>query len=467
MGSLEVTSSRKRRRVEPSGREDTVARALALICILNLNGVVTMLTGVGQTFSVVLFVGALYLLMRGLTTALAGPIFWFGTAVTAYLIFANLYYDPTSSVADPLQLNIAYLSSLLLVLAIASYSGRLVDENRQRAFIEFLRNGFVVAGAATLLSPALYSFYAYLPLSSAHRMGGLFGNPNEAAIVSVIAAALLQAYPLRNRLKQAMLLSLVIISVILTLSKTGMTAMIAVLFVTAIWPIKFSKLLVASVLAIASIALIEDPRALIMASAEIFGFALNDSQMNRLLAVPEILGGRVDEQTTTYRTVLWEAILDDSWRRFPAGAGIGSAHYYTGVGGFYENGTWQGAHNVFLMFFAESGPIPLLLLVAALGGVSLRLATVRSSGSRKFEQLNRRPDPRRSALGGGMLICLAVLMVEFMSTHTALTTRYSNVMLGAVFGVAQAAWMGRNRRLAASAINTRANSDSLQVSRDQ
>lgn len=423
----------------PSRHENVVARLLVLICVLNLNGVVTMLTGVGQTFSIFLLVGALYLLTRGIKTALAGPIIWLIIAVAAYLILANLYYDPSSSSVDPFQINSAYLSSLLLIVAVASYCGRLIDERHRRGFVEFLRNTFVIAAAATLLSPVLYQFYTYLPQSSTQRMGGLFGNPNEAAVVAVFAAALLQTFPFRNRLTQLALLLLVIVSVILTLSKTGMVAMIVVLFVTSIWPIKLPKLLIISALAVAAFAFVQDPRALILATVETLGLNLNDSQLTRLLAVPEILSGRLDEETTTHRSLLWQAIYEDAWRRFPTGGGIGSAHNYSGVGGLYQNNTWQGAHNVFLMLFAEAGPLAPMLMVVALVSVAAKLWSLGSTA---------RP----------LLLLLMVLVVELSSTHTGLTTRYSNIVIASIFGLAHAIWkMQRRQRFAAIMLAKAAN----------
>jgi O-antigen ligase len=73
-----------------------------------------------------------------------------------------------------------------------------------------------------------------------------------------------------------------------------------------------------------------------------------------------ILGGEIDTQTTSGRTLVWELGLTRILASLPWGNGLGSFHFLEGG---YRNTLqeWLGIHNTYLMVLGESGLIPFLL----------------------------------------------------------------------------------------------------------
>jgi hypothetical protein len=396
--------------------DDTAAGALVAICILNLNGVAILAANVPQLFSYPMLGACLYLSLRHFRNCISTPYLLLFAAFLSYLLLGWAYYDPDTSLVSPLRHTNAYVNSVLIITAIVGYSASLNSERRSR-FNRLVRNIAVLSALATLTSPLLYQIYSNLPPSYFQRMGGLFGNPNEAGIVGVLAVALVQAFPFRHKLLQYMLIAALSMCVVVTLSKAAMASLALVLALTAFWPAKlYLKIIIVIVSAIA-VVLIQDLDSLILMAVGALDVDLSQQQLDRVLAVTDILGGQLDSGTTTNRTDIWLLLFEDSWARFPAGAGLGSAHFY--IGGYLEGDVWQGAHNTYLMLVAEAGPLPLALLLAALALIAARL----------LAHATARPL---------VLAILLVLAIEMFSSHDALMSRYSNAALGFVLGLVTA-----------------------------
>jgi O-antigen ligase len=271
---------------------------------------------------------------------------------------------------------------------------------------------FLLAAASVWASPILYQYYVNLPLSAQQRMGGFFGNPNEAAMASLVAVALVLGVPFRNRLLQISLPLMAVGAIALTFSKTAMSCLVLILAWHVFQRAKGIMLFIlpaAAVLAIVTIQDVDVPTLI----AENSWIELDPSQKIRILAVGKILGGEIDENTTTGRTYLWALVVERAWDRFPLGSGIGSGHNV--IGGIVENDVWQGAHNSFIMILGESGPLPAALLAASI--IVLFVAV------------------KRNPIGQAGLSCLFILVIDMMATHGALATRYHNLMLAVVMGL--------------------------------
>lgn len=394
-------------------RLDWPAKVLTAACVLNLNGVFSMMFDVGQAISLVMLGTSVILIAGTGRHAWSLPFALLVAAIVSYLILGALFYDPAMSVEPASKYLQSYFNSVLIIWALAGYVASLKVGPRLISFLRFLRNVFLISAASVWASPILYGYYVNLPFSFEQRMGGFFGNPNEAAMASVLAVALTLGLPFRSRVLQLSALAMAGAAVFMTFSKTGMSCMVVVLAWHLVRGAKGIRLVMLPFGALIAILFIQDPDSILRPIADSPLLELDEDQKGRILAVGEILGGQIDERTSTGRTYLWELLIERVWENFPFGTGLGSAHHI--IGGLLELDVWQGAHNTFLMVWGESGALPLLLLVAAMAAAVL--------GSVRY------------ARGSIELICLFVLLMNMMAGHTALATRYHNAMLAVVLGL--------------------------------
>jgi hypothetical protein len=407
---------------------DTAARGLAAACALNLNGVFSMAFDLGQAVSLVMLVTSLFLILRHGPAAWSTPLVLFFLAIVSYLMLATIFFDPFEAVDEPRKFYQAYGGALLIVWGISGYVASLQPGFGLGKFLRFVRNIFLISSASVWASPILYSYYVNLPLSAQQRMGGFFANPNEAAIASLLAVVLTLGMPFRLRLLQLPLVLMAAGAVVLTFSKTAMSCLVVVLAWHLFQRARSAMLFIAPVAVSLAVIAVQDIDHILLAITENEIVELGQVQKDRILAVGKILGGEIDEQTTTGRTYLWRLVAEKAWDHFPFGSGIGSAHNI--VGGVLENDVWQGAHNTFIMMLGESGPLPPLLLVTSILALFLGV--------------------KRSAAGSFEWPCLLILAVDMMATHTALSTRYHNLALAMLLGLvanASLATVSRLRRV--------------------
>lgn len=326
-------------------------------------------------------------------------------------LWTYLHEPPHTPVARALACEPDLLSRLGIDTVVV-HPNALVDDGGPRP-AELLARFFLVSAASVWASPILYQYYVNLPLSAQQRMGGFFANPNEAAMASLLAVALVLGVPFRARLLQILLVLMAGGAVMLTFSKTAMSCLVVILAWHLLRRAKGIKLFILPVVAILAVAAIQDADEVLAVIAENELVELDQSQKDRILAVGKILRGEIDQSTSTGRTYFWGLVIEKAWDRFPMGGGIGSAHNV--VGGIVENDTWQGAHNSFIMMPGESGPLPAALLVALV--ITLFLAVM------------------RNPIGLFALPSLFALVIDMMATHGALGMRYHNLMLAIVLGL--------------------------------
>lgn len=390
---------------------DLAARALVLVCAWNLNGVFWLAFDVDQAVSSLMLVASAYLVFRcGKLASL--PLVLLIAALSAYLLLATIFIGPQSNQDQQGSLFISYSGTILLVWGMTGYVANLPHEHRVQ-FLRFIRNALVISAASVWLSPILYQYYVNLPLSASRRMGGFFANPNEAAYVSLLALAFTLYVPYPRALLNIAAALLAAGAVVLTLSKTGMTTLVVVVAFFLMrrargWSVFLLLLATLTILTIT-----QDLRWLLTAIVEQPFVEFSSFEKVRILAVADILQGQINDETSTGRTFLWTLAFDRAWTNFPLGSGLGSGHYLTG--GIFENDVWQGAHNVFLMMWVESGPLPPLLAFAAIATAVVRLFRGRSLPLE--------------------LICILILGAQMLAGHTAFSTRYHNLILAVLLGL--------------------------------
>ena len=424
-GHLPVTTRAQKREASGDWRIDWPAKVLVIICVLNLNGVVSMMFDQGGAVSLLMLGTASILVLAAGRRVWSLPFALLFLAIVSYLLFGALFYDPLLSVEAPGKYYRAYGGALLILWGLAGYVARLEPGPRLDGFLAFVRNVFLLSAASVWASPILYEYYVNLPFSFQQRMGGFFGNPNEAAMVSVLAVALTLALPFRSKLIQIAALAMAGTAVFMTFSKTGMVCLVIVLAWHLVRAARGIGLVILTLGMLAVILFLQDAEGILIAIVDSPMLDLDEHQRGRVLAVGQILSGQIDETTSTGRTYLWRLVIERALNDFPLGSGLGSAHHI--IGGVLEHDAWQGAHNTFLMIWSESGVLPLLLLIAAMGSAALSsLRYVRS----RLE-----------------LTCLFVLLVNMIVSHMSLALRYHNVMLAIIFGLlAGVSWRYAKKR---------------------
>jgi O-antigen ligase len=390
---------------------DMAAKALVLVCAWNLNGVFWLTFDMDQAVSSLMLVASAYLVFRCGKLALP-PLMLLLAALSSYLLLATVFIDPLIYQNQQGALFISYSGTVLLIWGMTGYVANLSQEHRVQ-FLRFVRNILVISAASVWLSPILYQYYTNLPLSASKRMGGFFVNPNEAAYVSLLALAFTLYVPYPRSVMNISAALLAASAVVLTLSKTGMSVLVGV---TALYFMRRARgwgifLLVLATLTV--LTLTQDLRWLPTAIVEQPFVEFSSFEKERILAVADILQGQINDETSTGRTFLWTLAFDRAWSNFPLGSGLGTGHYLTG--GLFENDVWQGAHNVFLMMWVESGPLPPLLLFAAFATIALRLFRDRALPLE--------------------LMCVLILGAQMLAGHTAFSTRYHNLILAVMLGL--------------------------------
>lgn len=334
-------------------------------------------------------------------------------AIVTYLAFGWIFYDPTTAIVPASRYIQSYLNSIIIILAVAGYVASMPPGPRLLGFLTFLRNVFLTAAASVWASPILYQYYVNLPFSAGQRMGGFFANPNGAATASLLAVALTLALPFRSRLVQLAAVSMAGAAVCLTFSKSGISLLIAILTWHMLRSAKGLWRMLLPIGALIAIIVIQDPAGTLQTIAESSALDLSNTQKNRIAAVGRILELQIDEKTSTGRTFIWRVAIDRAWDNFPLGNGLGSGHQL--VGGIFELGVWQGTHNTFLMVWYESGVLPVLLLVGAMGSAVILSV--------------------RYARGQIELTCLFLLVATMNTGHTFLAVRPQNIVLAVIFGL--------------------------------
>lgn len=396
---------------------DLLAVSLTAILGLNLNGVFNLWIGVNQAFSgPILFLAvALTLNVAKRELKVTTELLLFIVAIALYLIFGTFYYSHLDSVNQPERYLRAYASSLLVVFALAAYLASLSGTERFFQYLGFVRVLMLVAASSVLFSPVLYLVYANPPLSAAYRMGGFFANPNEAAMVGLIALVLIVGMPFKSKVVQFFAVLTTAVAIVLTFSKTGI---LLLLLFAVLYVFLYAKLwgrLFITVSILFALLFLVDPGFVLHAILNNGLFELEPSQQARVTVMFSVITGDLSEDISTGRSFLWRFALNKVLDSLPGGAGLGSMHHM--VGGLEEFGVWQGSHNALLMIIGESGFIPFLFLVASLLILFARLL--------RLERMK-------------LMACSVALVLfsEMMVTHGALAVRYHNLMLAILFGIA-------------------------------
>ena len=406
---------------------DLAARVLLITTVLNLNGFFRMAFNAERSVSVVMLLTSLFLLSKCRKYLQSKLVTLLSLTIFVYLVVGTVFYNYSNGTQPLIRYWIGYLSSLLIILAIASYTISAGYAHRLDSLLRFIRGCLVVVVVSVILSPILYEkVYITLPPSDPNRFGGLFGNPNEAGIMSCLALVGFYTIPFRSKIIQASVLVVAFAAIVLTFSKT---AIVLAIFLTA-WAIarsvkKYPLLLYIVIPLALSVSVYNIDLAQLFSSlANKNILDLNDNQRVRISAIGEILTGTINADTSTGRTELWKLGIERAIDVLPFSTGLGSYHSFVG-GEINQSGVWVGVHNTFLMFWGEGGVFAAMLLLFTM---AYFLLTVSQLAARDFE-----------------VSCLLILIADMSATHNALLLRYNNIFFGLVLGMTIYAMRSRNK----------------------
>lgn len=388
---------------------------LSLVCLLNLNDLTRMLTGIERAFSpliLVCCVVALAGLSRvGLKEALGASGTLILSALGSYaavgLVVSILTgNDHESNAAFYLQ---RHLASMLLIAA-AAVGARVVgkrigDERLLRALL------VTMAGTCLLIpaTPWLMDVYLLPPEEGDLRYSGPFWNPNDAGLFACLTVALALSFVRGGRFRPVAegVLLLAVAALVLTFSRTALVILPALLAhgLLASRGVERRRLLCVLVLT-----------GVVLAGAFTRpGADLDGQQLARLTSLLQIVDDRaVDDASLGGRLTFWRVAWNMALEAPLFGHGLGRAHHLED--GYYNDlGVLFGAHNQYLVLVGEAGFVPLALFVLFLWTMA--------RGS------------HRQALPGATSGWALVLAMFSLTADGILTHRMCNLLIGVACAV--------------------------------
>lgn len=386
--------------------DDVATRLILAIAFLNLNGLASMVIGVGQIFTPFLAAASLYLLMRSPHVLWRGPASWYVGGVLAYISIGLTAALLSGQVDGSMKIVFDYMASILLVGAVVVGFVSAQRRGGQSSLIRFMIVVLALTCILIILSPLLYPYYSYVPASFEQRSSGAFANPNEAGVVAVIfLSVLLSAQNVKLKWK-VLLGALAVLAALSTYSKAAMIGLFVILMLGLLTATRGWIKVGIGFAFVASIALFFSG-SIHLGAPTFLTDHLSPQRARRVLQAFAILQGEFGTETSTNRSDLWAyGLLRISESPF-IGSGLGSFHSL--VGGVYSEAGWLGIHNAFLMIVGEAGIfalIPFLLFFAS-----------------AFLAKSSRDSIAAKLLLSSVVICM-------ITTHGALELRFISVTIG-------------------------------------
>lgn len=389
--------------------------ALAVICLLNLNDLGRMWTGVPFPLSVPMLVCCLLtlpaLLRIQVTDALGGMGALLLAALASYLCIgiAVVIATPEAVRTDAWDYLDRYLRSILLIVA-ATVGGDIV---LRRAGRERTLLGVLVLLTAScvfmLASPLLMSVFRNPPVDGDFRYFGTFANPNEAGFVASLAVVLAIAFIRAGRFTVVGYGGL-FVAASASIGTYSRTAIAILAFLLAQGALKARGRERWRFLA----ALVVVGWLFTRTLANLDAGLLAGPQVERLYSLFDMVESRsTNDVSMGGRLTLWQIALERTLDSPLVGSGLGRLHSLEEAP-LSDEGIPLGAHNMYLMLWGEAGFIPVTLFVLFLAGLL------------RFGMSGRQGDLTAAAVGGWGL----VLLLSGLTSHSVLLSRPGNFVMG-------------------------------------
>lgn len=396
---------------------DAIAVLLIAYGAMNLNGIAQAATGLEGYLSPIVLVCSLMLIATCYNAKLVGDSYsWFLAFGFAYFVGGMLPLVSGVVEIDRERL-IAYVGTFIYCSALYFYIARRGYEGLLWVF-GALQIAFFIDCIAVLNDKFIVDYFSID--RPQERASGFFDNPNEASVMALYFIILIVTTARKINFAVLLKFTVAVAALLLTFSKTGILLLMLLSAVFLCARRMYGRL----VLGIFSLVLLLPA---IHVFTSVNPLDLTDDQVLRIEQVVNVVGGEVDNTTTTGRVELWKEGIHRISQTIPLGSGIGSYHRMVGGGYIDLTGDWLGVHSTFLMVLGESGLIPFLIFLGFLF-VLARTALLSSTALT-------------------MAGCLIVFISDMFVTHGVLSLRIHNVMLAVIMAASLHARDWRKRPL--------------------
>ncbi len=406
---------------------------LSIILFCNVNGIVVMIWDINRAASAFILAFcliALALLARHVMPSLHGGANWLLIFFFCYMAFGAVMAFQSPFIGLPAIGNrvLSYGASVVIIITYSAFGYLLVRSGRSG--VRMTRLLFFICCISTLsvLLGVVYPAWTDITKSVViveGRYSGFFGNPNEVGLQASLTVVVGSYVSLRTGRLWYFVVAVVCAGIAsfysfsktaILLSMTVSTAMAFLMQRRGLNVKNVFALIASTALVVILVGYVRGAAARSESTAD-----LTSGQVRRLEQVYSVLfEGRIDEETTTGRTLALAESLD-IWKQSPlVGNGLTTMDRLPIFG--------LGPHNTFAKVLGETGLIGFLLLVAALARLAMHALHVSSASVQ--------------ALVAGSLI---VLFGGFMVSHNVLDDRNHNAMMGLMCGMAAGAPLAMRR----------------------
>jgi O-Antigen ligase len=389
---------------------------IAIICLMNLNGVLFVLFQIDRLASIIILASGLFIIGR--TMSLWNQCL--GPAGKWFMAFLILYVAIGATINFDMAYVISHLNSMFLIFASALVARDYARRNQTPRFLSLLTIITVLGAFTIYLSPFLGSYYANRStldrLQNAGRWMGFFANPNETGMAAVnglvVCLAIWSLPPGTTKLRKYLPLIVcgLAIGVVLTFSRGSMIAFAIIGVGYALFTLRFDGRAVGTVIA----GLFVFGASYWFFTAGYKSYDWTNEQKKRIHSIEKMI---TFEETTERDTGgRWNGIVAglDYWQESPiVGHGLGTMHrmpekYFGGL----------GCHNTHIMVLGEVGIAGTWVYIVALMIYYFRSVLVIHPAAKVF-----------------CLLVLVSFLLFGMVDHGLLDNRSFNILLGAAFGL--------------------------------
>ncbi len=399
---------------------------LCFFCILNVNFFTRAFIGVEQAFSVLYLLSALGVLFSfqfKMRPALGQAGAMWLIAVISFLLIATRFGALDLAYYTSPQSNLyRTLVAQLLSVCAAMGARHLALAGRGQEMLRVVFGLAVMACLTIILTKKFPGILQYVGTQAQDRGGGFFQDPNRAgqaccATAAIGFAVLVGETTLRGRLFAYSGMLALVPCLFMTYSRSSILAMAGLVMMQFfISPIMKRKETLIAILVVAvslpiGVAYVLNKRA---SNVDSWNQANVDAQKDRMESLFRILSGNFDDADTGSRFVLAARGL----RYFASSPVIGVG--YRVLAKMPDIGL--GCHNTFIRIFGEAGFVAGMMFIGAVGFLAL-------CGWR-----SKSPQVRCLVVGYAAMYTAACLV-----SHSVLTNRLHNVVVGVCFGLITAA----------------------------
>ena len=392
----------------------------------NINFVTAALLGKEQVFSILYLVACLVVLFSfqfKISQAISAPGWFWVFAIAMFLGISTRcgFGIETAYFLSPQSNFYRIIIAQIITMCAAMGARHMILRGQSQVMLRVLFGFMVLAASTILLTKFFPVILKFIGQPMQDRSGGFFEDPNRAGQAVCMAASVGFAALVNENAKWKVAMfagmALLIPCLFLTYSRSSivfLTLLVGMQFFIS--PIFKQKGTIVAVLVVASlmpvgVAVVLSQRG---SNVDLRAAANLEAQQERMEGLFQLMRGEFNEQNTGYRTRVGAVGLKYFFDNPIIGAGFRKLVRMPEIG--------LGCHNTFIRILGEAGLFAGLVFMAAVFLVAL------------CGWFSKRPEVKCLAIG-----YMAMYACGCMVSHSILTNRLTNVMLGVCLGGLSAA----------------------------